>query len=358
MANNNLQRHESRDKSKWIVTFIAILLAFVAIAAAFVCIFSDGFTNWDRFKPEEEQPEETVSTGGTIIGESVGSGVQLMTAWIAPTDFVEYGISTMAETAYTLTATISPDSAPNKTVDWSVEFVNPSSSWANGKTVTDYVTVTPTSDGALTATVECLQAFGEQIKVVVTSRDNENATASCTVDYEQRLIAYVLKFENSFGQTFTIDTRNIVDGKVTASADWGGVLTLSDIESVFSDFTVSPLSEATSIRISGTDEMAEQIDDSESFTYGEVTYQNYDIGSNFALDYHCITFGDEDYTLYDFSKENSADDAITAVRSRCDRAPFCKVTINNKYSFLIYCVADMFGTPVSSITLDDTSLVF
>ena len=72
-------------------------------------------------------------------------------------------------------------------MDWSVAFVDPSSSWASGKSVTNYVTVTPTSDGALTANVECKQAFGEQIKVTVTSRENANATASCMVDYAQRV---------------------------------------------------------------------------------------------------------------------------------------------------------------------------
>lgn len=68
-----------------------------------------------------------------------------------------------------------------------MSFDDPSSAWATGKTVTDYVTVTPTSDGALTANVECLQDFGEQIIVTVTSRDNAEATASCTVDYAKRI---------------------------------------------------------------------------------------------------------------------------------------------------------------------------
>lgn len=44
-------------------------------------------------------------------------------------------------------------------------FVDASSAWATGKTVTDYVTVTPTANGALTANVECIKDFGEQIKV-------------------------------------------------------------------------------------------------------------------------------------------------------------------------------------------------
>ena len=53
---------------------------------------------------------------------------------------------------------------------------------------TGLVTVTPTSDGALTATVECLQAFGEQIYVVVASRDYADVTAKCTVDYKKRVV--------------------------------------------------------------------------------------------------------------------------------------------------------------------------
>ena len=92
----------------------------------------------------------------------------------------------MAETAYTLTATVTPAHAMNKEVDWSVAFVDPESSWAKGKTASDYVTVTPESDGALTATVECLQAFGEQIKVIVTSREDPAITAECVCDYAQR----------------------------------------------------------------------------------------------------------------------------------------------------------------------------
>lgn len=87
----------------------------------------------------------------------------------------------------TLTATVLPETATDKTVDWAVAFVNPSSEWASGKTVTDYVTVTPSSDGSTTATVQCLEDFGEQIVVTVTSRDNPEATAQCTVDFAKRI---------------------------------------------------------------------------------------------------------------------------------------------------------------------------
>ena len=199
------------NKARWTATIIAITLAFVGIAAAFVGIFSDGFTNWDKFKPEEEQTEVT-ENGGMVIGGSVGSGISLKSAKIAAEDYAAYGVSPLAESAQTLTATITPSNAADKTVDWAVAWVNASSSWANGKTVTDYVTVTPTSDGALTATVECLQAFGEQIKVTVTSRQNAEATASATVDYAKRLLQV---------QVFDSSLRSYVFGPSTGSYEVG-----------------------------------------------------------------------------------------------------------------------------------------
>ena len=131
--------------------------------------------------------EQTTEQDGFIIGESVGNGVEIRSTQIPAEEYAEYGVSALAESAYTLTATIEPVDAANKTVDWTIAFVNPSSAWASGKTVTDYVTVTPESDGALTATVENLGAFGEQIKVTVTSRDNPEAFAECTVDYAKRI---------------------------------------------------------------------------------------------------------------------------------------------------------------------------
>lgn len=107
---------------------------------------------------------------------------------------------TEAETAMkvTLRATITPENATNKAVDWSVSFVNASSSWASGKTVTDYVTITPTEDGSLIAEVECKEAFGEQIKIMVVSRDNPEAVAECTVDYKQKFLGYTVQKSYKF----------------------------------------------------------------------------------------------------------------------------------------------------------------
>ena len=216
--------YKSHSNRFW-TGFLAVLLVLViAGTAALVGVLSDGFKNWDKFKPDEEQTEQTEETadnGGAIIGESVGSGVKVMSAKIAPENYAANGVSAQAETAYTLTATVLPEKASNKAVDWTVSFVNPSSAWATGKTVTDYVTVTPTADGALTANVECLQAFDEQIKVTVTSRNNADATATCLVDYAERVSGYTLTLSNGGVTISSSDPEYTVTGKSSVSISKG-----------------------------------------------------------------------------------------------------------------------------------------
>ena len=198
--------YRNNSSKVWNGILAVLLVLVLAGAAALVGVLSDGFKNWDKFKPEEEQTEE----GGAVITEGESHGMKLMSTRIAPEDYDEYGISPMAETAYQLTATITPENATNKAVDWTIAFVNPSSEWASGKTVTDYVTVTPTADGALTANVECLQAFGEQVRVTVTSRDNTAVKANATVDYTEKLSAVKATFgstvlSNGMTKSFDLD---------------------------------------------------------------------------------------------------------------------------------------------------------
>ena len=55
-----------------------------------------------------------------------------------------------AEMTVEVKASITPDDAANKAVDWSVAFVNATSAWANGKTATDYITAEPTTKEFIT----------------------------------------------------------------------------------------------------------------------------------------------------------------------------------------------------------------
>ncbi len=164
---------------------------------------SDWYTNWDTstwfgrgggnstVQPDDpNKPDVGYDTGhdGAIITVGGGNGIRLTSAKLPVSAYAANGVSQYADTAYILTATVSPSDATDTALDWSVAFVEPDSEWATGKTVTDYVTVTPTADGASTAAVECKQAFGEQIVVTCKARSNAAVSASCSVDYTQKLL--------------------------------------------------------------------------------------------------------------------------------------------------------------------------
>lgn len=98
----------------------------------------------------------------------------------------------------TIKATIEPANATNQKVDWTAVWVNPDAEWATGKSVSDYITVVPIADGSLTATVSCIDAFAEHVKIVVTSRDNSNAKAESSVDYAKKLAKTNLSYAKSY----------------------------------------------------------------------------------------------------------------------------------------------------------------
>ena len=189
---NELHRHKTSDTVKWVLTLLAFILVGVMLAG----IILGWFDKKEESPAEEEQQTEE---SGMVVGDGIGEEISLMSARIAAADYSEYGVSPLAESAQTVTATVTPSDALNKKVDWSIAWANASSSWAKSKTVTDYVTLTPTSDGAVTATLECLQPFGEQIIVTATSRDNSSAKGTCTVDYSQRYLGTetYISFNNS-----------------------------------------------------------------------------------------------------------------------------------------------------------------
>lgn len=140
--------------------------------------------------------EQTHTVGGLQLGESQGNGIKLMSATLLSTEYEAYGVAATAESAYTLTATITPSDAANHGVDWTLAWSNPSSTWASGKTVTDYVTVAISSSSSKIATVSCLQPFGTQVIITATSQDNPNVKATCTADYAQKVTAASLNIGN------------------------------------------------------------------------------------------------------------------------------------------------------------------
>lgn len=182
------------SKAKKVAGGIAVALALILVGGVCGGLLQHHY-NWGA----EEKPGEDSTGGGEVSTEAgVSHGIRLAAMKLASSEYEAYGVSAQAETAYTLTATITPADAANKKVDWTIAFKNASSTWASGKTVTEYATVTPSADGALTAVVENVAAFGEQIIVKATSRDNAEAYATCTVEYLQRTTGYSFGLHGSF----------------------------------------------------------------------------------------------------------------------------------------------------------------
>ena len=97
-------------------------------------------------------------------------------------------------------------------VDWSADWDSDGSENAFApwdKKVTDYVTVTPTSDGALTAKVTCLQAFGCKVEITVQSRTQSTDHASCICDYRKKIEGISFADGSQYGE----DEINLDSGK-------------------------------------------------------------------------------------------------------------------------------------------------
>lgn len=125
----------------------------------------------------------------------------------------------VTDSSYYLTATVEPADAWEQEIEWLVSFKNPADAWASGKSASSYINVAPSSD-TRNATVTCLGGFGEQIIITARSKDNPEATATCTCDYVKRAenIVFNLSEPNVYEMTYTYDieyTPYTIDSEIT-----------------------------------------------------------------------------------------------------------------------------------------------
>lgn len=194
---DELQQHKTSDTVKWILTLVGFILVGVMLIGIILGWF-------EKKEVQGDQSEQAQAFQSMIVGDSVGHNMSL--ASVRSAEPVAQALESV-----TLTATVKPDNtAENTGVDWSARWKNPSSAWAAGKNVTDYVTVTPSGDSysqSKVVTLNNLQAFGEQIIVTATARDNPEVTASCNVDYVQKITGFSLSFGTvscNFGGTTNV----------------------------------------------------------------------------------------------------------------------------------------------------------
>lgn len=252
----------------------ALTLVILILAVCVMAAMTEGFSNWNPYgwfdKPAEEQqtpegddpaPEEPTEEPGGMVTDVQNSSLMTLSA-VAATTAAEG-----AESSTTITATVKPDTASDKSVVWSISFSNPSSSWANGKNVTDYVNYTTSGEGAITATVNCLQPFGEQIILTATANANPEATASVTIDYVKRVVSYdfTARYNGStFGDqsitnSFSEADENIIFDlpvpKIQGYSDnfMGGWSSSIDYE--FGEGTITPTLSSNKIEIKYSEEL-------------------------------------------------------------------------------------------------------
>ena len=176
---------KKNDKIKWIVTFVLIAVLLLGFIGMSVKLFQ-------KDKPVAGNTNNSAQSG-FIMSETEETGITLMSATIAEEEFTANGVSPLAESAVTLTATITPNDATYQQVDWTVSFLS-LSSWVSGKNVSDYVTVAPTSDGA----------FGEPVVITVRSRKYPELFASCICNYVKRVESVDLKLMKGKNITTTL----------------------------------------------------------------------------------------------------------------------------------------------------------
>lgn len=143
-----LYEHKRSDKVKWIISFLLIFVLLAGMIGAWVMLL----------KPENEAPPQEEE----VIEEELGTAeVKSVALAMKAAAAANGGVSK------TLTATVYPSDARNKAVDWTLEWLDTE----KADNLSDYLTLVPSSDGANTATLTCLQAFEGEALVTVTTRE-------------------------------------------------------------------------------------------------------------------------------------------------------------------------------------------
>lgn len=250
------------DKIKWIAMLVCIVILAVFVMAA----NTNGFTDFNPYGWFGAKQAATDNLSDKSENETDNCGFEvhntsLMRLSVAKA-VADTPVTTAVSNGVTLTATLLPATAVDKTVDWTVEFAEPSSTWAKGKTASDYVSVTPTSDGALTATVFAKKAFGAQIKITVTSRGNSEATAYCLVDYGQRLssTATMTVANTLFATNGSLSTGNVQSIEAVRAGNWQGMIQVYTVKGTYtpefaSDYTKANESTTISYSVKASDSL-------------------------------------------------------------------------------------------------------
>ena len=188
MSNNELYEHKRSDTVKWVLTLFAFILVGVMLAGVIL--------GW--FDKKEEVPAEEEHTEQAAVMDGEGNAMDEDTIYPMPEKMsfsaaafaqplAQFGepsgttVTSPQSVDVRIEAYVYPESATNKAVDFSV-------AWGNAPThgseqVSNYLTVTPDSDGSTTATVSCKKSFGDDTIIITVTTREGGYTATCTVSF-------------------------------------------------------------------------------------------------------------------------------------------------------------------------------
>ena len=180
-------------KKRTVISIFTFLLV-AAVVAGTLAALSDGFKNWDVMtwfnnctSGDEDKTTEVKSPAPVTDGN--GNALDSDKVYPLPRSLY-FSSSELATANAPQTVTVKVNPKPVNTdfpeVDWSVAWSDPSHSTVNRQKVTDYVTVTPQSEGSTTATISFIKVFPIQILLTCKSQRNENISVITTIDCYRR----------------------------------------------------------------------------------------------------------------------------------------------------------------------------
>lgn len=215
--------NEKTNKIKWIAVFTAIILLFAGVISSLVITIGN--------KPVEAKVADDIKaaiepTENPVSDENIAPVALKMSK-----SFTTYAANGQQTVSKVITATVMPVDAPDKSVDWSIKWCTP----IEGKDISEYLTLTPESDGSLTATITALKGFeGGSAYVTATTRVG-GFTATCLIMYDGKPES--LSFTHNGKEITNTGTVNLTAG-TTNEITLNLKNTLGAVGSKYGDFEI------------------------------------------------------------------------------------------------------------------------
>lgn len=227
---------EKSKKIKIIATTLILLLVsiLITISSVFATLY---------FIEKSNTPPPTIQVGGNdssvekddVILSKPGKVYDITN--VAGVEFMNS--NTAAEQILCVQVTVHPFFAADKRLTWSLAWKNPSSEWANGKSVSDYVTYVVDSENLTIATLTEKQPFGETIVATITPVAFPDKAIQKDIDHVGGVVDYEASFKYNnktyyFSKNSTSGDGN-VDRTLNIKAVKGATITDFNVEFFYAE---------------------------------------------------------------------------------------------------------------------------